>query len=252
MSDWKYEPAKDIGLPPMERMRSHRREAGLFSATARLAWWTAWAGLLRTWNRLSVHGREHLPRSGSFVLIANHESHLDVFALAAALPLRARQQFIPLSAEDVFFDRPTRTFFAAHVLNALPVRRGQGVRHGFAAMRERLLAEPTVFVIFPAGKRSRDGSFVPFRPGIGMLVAGTQIPVVPCHVEGAFEALRPQTKLLRPARITVRIGAPHVFGQQPDRRAGWDAIAAVLEHDSRALGGEPPAPADAPASAPAE
>ena len=63
----------------------------------------------------------------------------------------------------MFFDRPTRTFLAAHILNALPVKRGRGVVHGFAAMRERLLREPTVFVLFPAGKRSRDGSFVPFR-----------------------------------------------------------------------------------------
>lgn len=240
MPDWNYEPAKDLGLPPMDRMRSHKREAGLFSATARLLWWTGWAGLLRSWNRLRVEGREHLPAEGSFILIANHESHLDVFALAAALPVRARQRFIPLSAEDVFFNRPTRTFFAAHVLNALPVRRGKGVRHGFAAMRERLLREPTVFVIFPAGKRSRDGGFLDFKPGIGMLVAGTEIPVVPCHIEGCFEAMRPETVLIRPRRITVRIGPAHVFRDQPDEREGWDAIATALERDARSLGGEPP------------
>ena len=156
MSEWKYQPARDHGLAPMARMRSFQREAGLFSATARVILWTAWSALLRVWNGLRVVGREHLPQSGSFILIANHESHLDVFALAAALPMRARQHFIPLSAEDVFFDRPTRTFLAAHILNALPVKRGRGVVHGFAAMRERLLREPTVFVLFPAGKRSRD------------------------------------------------------------------------------------------------
>ncbi len=63
----------------------------------------------------------------------------------------------------MFFDRPTRTILAAHILNALPVKRGRGVVHGLAAMRERLLREPTVLLLFPAGKRSRDGSFVPFR-----------------------------------------------------------------------------------------
>lgn len=239
MPDWTYKPAKDLGLPPLERMRSHQREAGLFSATARILWWTSWTLLLRVWNRFGVAGRSHLPRQGSFIVVANHESHLDVFALAAALPPAARRNFIPLSAEDVFFDRPTRTFFAAHVLNALPVRRGKGVRHGFAAMRERLLREPTVFAIFPAGRRSRDGGFIDFKPGIGMLVAATEIPVVPCHVEGCFEALPPESFLLRPKRVTVRIGKPRVFSDEPDARAGWDAIAATLEADVRGLGGEP-------------
>ncbi|MDZ4755956.1 MAG: lysophospholipid acyltransferase family protein [Phycisphaerae bacterium] len=236
---WKYEPAHDLGLPPLARMRSHRREAGLFSASARLAWWTGWSAVLRVWNRLRVVGREHLPSSGSYILVANHESHLDVFALTAALPMRTRAHFVPLSAEDVFFDRPTRTFFAAHILNALPVRRGAGVRHGFAAIRERLLIEPTIYALFPAGERSRDGGFLPFRSGIGMLVASTDIAVVPCHIEGAFEALRPQTKLIRPARMTVTIGAPRVFKDEPDNREGWDRIAAVLERDVRALGHEP-------------
>ena len=235
MSDWKYEPARDHGLAPLERMRSYQREAGLFSASARLVWWTLWSGFLRVFNRLRVKGAEHFPQHGSFIMIANHESHLDVFALAAALPMRARQYFIPLSAEDVFFDRPTRTFFAAHVLNALPVKRGRGVLQGLTAMRERLLREPTVFVLFPAGKRSRDGDFLPFRSGIGMLVAGTDIPVVPCFVEGAFEALRPSTKFIRPAKMSVTIGAPRIFHDQPDKREGWDAIAATLERDSRAL-----------------
>ena len=240
MSEWKYEPAKDLGLPPLERMRSHWREAGLFSAAARHVLWTGTAMALRLWNRLLVHGRERLPSEGSFILVANHESHLDVFALAAALPWRARSRFIPLSAEDVFFNRPTRTFLAAHVLNALPVRRGRGVRHGFAQMRDRLLSEPTVFVIFPAGKRARDTTFLPFKPGIGMLVAGTSIPVVPCHVEGCFEALRPETSLVRPRPVTVRIGTPMDFRGEPDEREGWDRIATTLERASRELGGEPP------------
>ena len=242
MADWNYEPARDHGLPPLERMRSHRREAGLFSAAARLLWWTAWAAILRVWNRLRVEGRKHLPAGDSYILVANHESHLDVFCLTAALPLGARRRFVPLSAEDVFFEKPTRTFFAAHILNALPVRRGKGVRNGFAALRERLLAEPTIYAIFPAGKRARDTAMLPFRAGIGMLVAGTDIPVVPCHVEGAFEALRPETKVLWPHRLVVRIGAPRTFRDEPDDREGWERIAARLEDDVRSLGREPPRP----------
>lgn len=238
--DWQFEPARDLGLPPLERLRSTAREPGLASASLRLVWWTAWAGVLRCWNRLSVSGQEHLPKHGSFIVVANHESHLDVFAIAASLPLHCRRRFIPISADDVFFDRPATTLFAAHVLNALPLRRGSGVRHGLAVMRERLQREPTIFALFPAGRRSRDASFLEFKAGIGVLVAGTEIPVVPCHLEGCFEALRPETKFIRPARVTVRFGAARLFRDQPEERNGWNEVAAILERDVRALGGDVP------------
>lgn len=239
MSKWRFKPATDHGLPTHDRLRSPRREAGLFSATARHMWWSSWYMGMKVWNRFDVIGREHLPNAPSYVLIANHESHLDVFALAAALPRRERERFLPLAADDVFFNDEARAFLAAHVLNALPLRRSSAVRHSLASMRQRLLEEPTIFSLFPAGKRSKNGAMLPFRSGIGMLVAGTSIPVVPCHIEGAWEAMSPGKVIIRPARMTVRIGAPRTFADVNENREGWDAMATVLERDVRALGGEP-------------
>ena len=53
-----------------------------------------------------------------------------------------------------------------------------------------------------------------------------------------FEALRPDSYFIRPARMTVHLGAPRIFKNEPDEREGWDRIARALEEDVRALGGE--------------
>jgi 1-acyl-sn-glycerol-3-phosphate acyltransferase len=74
-----------------------------------------------------------------------------------------------------------------------------------------------------------------FKPGLGMLIAGTDVPVVPCYIQGAFEAMPPNRWLLRPSRMTIRIGPPQVFGHLPTGRAGWEACAASLEQAVAAL-----------------
>ena len=44
-------------------------------------------------------------------------------------------------------------------------------------LRTRLLEEPIVYMLFPEGTRTRTGAIGRFKPGVGMLVAGTDIPV---------------------------------------------------------------------------
>jgi len=234
VEDWKLEPAHDHGLVPLERYRSLRREGGLPESLLRLGWWSILRGTFRVWNRLSVSGQEHLPAQPSFVLVANHASHLDALVLGSMLPLRLRDRVFPLAAHDVFFERQATAAFASAVFNALPVKR-RATRVGLTPLRERLLAEPSVYILFPEGGRTRDGAMMPFKSGIGQLVAGTSVPVLPCHLDGTFAALPAGQWLLRPRRITARIGAPLVFDNIANDRSGWDAIAGRLEEEVKQL-----------------
>ena len=45
------------------------------------------------------------------------------------------------------------------------------------------------YILFPEGTRSRDGVIKEFKCGLGMLVAGTDVPVIPCYLQGTFKAL---------------------------------------------------------------
>jgi 1-acyl-sn-glycerol-3-phosphate acyltransferase len=69
-----------------------------------------------------------------------------------------------------------------------------------------------------------------------MLVAQTEVPVVPCHLSGCFEALQPNHKFPRPHRITLRIGEPIVFSDVNRNREGWVHIADKLEQRVKELG----------------
>jgi len=228
MDDWKYEPAHDHGLPPMQRWRSVRRESGLAASIARLGWRAFIRTYLTIWHRLSVTGREHLPAAPPFVLVANHTSHLDAVLLAAAMPAKLRDHVLPVAAGDTFFETPMHAAFAAGLMNALPMWRKNCGRHAMEQLRERLIGEPCAYILFPEGTRSRTGALGSFKPGLGMIVAGTPAPVVPCHISGAFDAWPPKARLPRPKRLRLRIGAPLSFANVENTREGWERIATDL------------------------
>ena len=240
MEDFKLEPAHDLGLAPMARYRSHSREGGLVESILRLGWWGSLRIIFRGWNRLAVQGREHLPGQPSFVLAANHLSHLDALALGSVLPLRWRDYLFPLAAKDVFFETLPVAGFAAAVLNALPVWRRAHRGHALEDLRQRLITEPCVYILFPEGTRARDGTMGKFKSGIGILVAGTTVPVVPCYLQGTFEAMPPNSWFLRPKRIEVRIGKPLTFERCANERDGWNQVGWQVEAAVRKLAGVSP------------
>lgn len=238
MDAWKYKPAADQHLPPGDAMRSVRREAGLVSTLTQTAWRAVVRLYLGGYHRLRVEGKENIPAKPPFVMIANHSSHLDALTLATALPWRLRRFAFPIAAGDVFFQTPASTWFSAMMLNALPMWRKQCGSHAMQELRDRLIGESAIYILFPEGTRTRDGKMGPFKPGLGMIVAGCDVPVVPCHLDGAFAACPPGTKFPRPAPLRLRIGRPLTFAGVENRREGWKKIGAQLESVVRALGAE--------------
>lgn len=235
MQLWQLNAASDLQRQPRQRSRRSPGESGLVSTVARFCWWSMIKSSMQLLHRVEVRGREWIPREPPFVLVANHASHLDALALGSCLPLALRDRLFPLAAGDVFFETPAIAAFSATVLNALPVWRKHCGAHAIQELRERLIREPTVYILFPEGARSRDGRMTPFKPGIGMIVAQTSIPVLPCYLEGTFAAFPPNSHLPRPRKIRVRIGTPRMFADTPHRREGWNAIAHCLEQDIAAL-----------------
>jgi 1-acyl-sn-glycerol-3-phosphate acyltransferase len=235
MDSWKFEPAKDFELTPVERARSLKRESGLWSTCGHLTWHALSRTYVRVYHRLQVEGRENLPAAPPFILIANHTSHLDSITLGAVLPAKWCDHVFPVAAGDVFFETPARSIFSSQMLNALPMWRKHCGPHALAELRERLLGEPCAYILFPEGARSRDGSLHHFKAGLGMIVAGTPVPVIPCSIQGADRAWPPDSRWPRPCKLLLKIGTPLTFESAPNARSGWEQIAGEAEQAVRRL-----------------
>lgn len=232
---WTYAPAADHGLPPVERWRSERREPGLVSAMAHSLGLLGLKTYLRVYHRFSVENPENLPTKTPFVMCANHASHLDALVIASCLPRSVRHSTFSIAAGDVFFEIPAFAAFSAAVINALPMWRKKVGRHALDDLKNRLHAGDCGYILFPEGARTRDGNPLAFKPGIGMMVAGTGVPVVPCRLVGCFEALRPNTVVPVPRKITIKIGKPLVFAEVGQNREGWEMVAARIKEAVFAL-----------------
>ena len=130
-----------------------------------------------------------------------------------------------------------RTWFA-QALGILPIDSDRHIRDSLQTSAA-LLKEGQVLVIFPEGSRSYDGRLGVLRDGSAVLAGELGLPIVPCAIDGAFEAWPRGRRLPRPHPIEVRFGPPIHPTNGPDGSAEPPAeLTARLEAALRALGVE--------------
>lgn len=212
---WNYEPAGDLDKSLADRLRRFPREPDISVYAARSLAALTIRCWLKLYHRFEVSGAENLPREGSFIMVANHASHLDTLCLLSALPLRKLHRAFPAAAQDYFFVNVPRLAVAAVVVNALPFGRQGHIRNSLDACRNLLANPGNILILFPEGTRTKNGQIGEFKPGIGLLAAGAEIPVVPCRLTGAFEAWPKGNVFPRPRSLRLRIGEPRKYASLP-------------------------------------
>jgi 1-acyl-sn-glycerol-3-phosphate acyltransferase len=167
----------------------------------------------RQWARASLwasgsdavaHGLENVVPGQPFILVANHVSWFDIFAIAGKLPVdfhfvaKKELEKVPIfglawrAAGHISIDRSNRE------------RAVQSLRKAGEQMR----AQQSVVVIFAEGTRSRSGRLQPFKKGAFVLAQETGIPIIPTVVTGSYDIMRPDTFIVRPATIHVYFEPP--------------------------------------------
>lgn len=235
MDEWHYAPAHDLEQSLLERLRRFPREPDMLQYGLRSLIALAVRAWLKTYHRLEIVGRENLPAEGSYLVVANHSSHLDALCLLAALPLAKRHRAFPAAAADYFFVSLPGSALAVLAVNALPFQRQLDVRHSLDLCRQLLANPGNILILFPEGTRSTTGQIASFKPGIGALLAGTSVPAVPCYLDGAGKALPKGAWLPRPTKIRLTIGQPRAYPLVEKNREGIHALCQDLEEAVRGL-----------------
>jgi 1-acyl-sn-glycerol-3-phosphate acyltransferase len=169
------------------------------------------------------------------VLVANHASHLDVLCLLSALPVARLHRAFPAAAQDYFFVSVPRTVLAAVVVNALPFNRQTNARQSINLCRQLLDNPGNILVIFPEGTRSLTGELGDFKPGVGLFLAGTGYPVIPCYLDGAHRAWPKGSIFPRPRPVRLVIGSPRTYTELTAGKAAAIQICRDLRESVQSL-----------------
>jgi 1-acyl-sn-glycerol-3-phosphate acyltransferase len=197
-----------------------------------------------------VHGLEHVPRTGPYLLVANHASNLDPPFTGWAVGHQTGRVIHYLAKMEI------RSWplvgFLARASGVIFVRRGEGDR---AAQRLAMgaLADGLPIAIFPEGTRSRDGQLGEAKAGAALIAMRAGVPILPVGIAGTHRIFPGRSRWPHRSRITIRIGEPFSIGHQasgPLDRVALTAnserimrsIAALLPRDQRGRwGAETPA-----------
>ncbi|MGQ0732146.1 MAG: AMP-binding protein [Acidobacteriota bacterium] len=214
-------PQQAAVLDPVEFPRWNRHWTVAVVRRLSLATWIL--PLARVFAWIHVDGRDHLRKlEGPVVFAANHQSHFDVPVILAAMPGRVRKSVAPAMAKEFFaahffpeghpwrrvLSNRVNYYLAAFFFNAFPLpQREAGARQTLRYIGD-VTSQGCSVLIFPEGARAERGEMRAFRGGIGMIASRLNLPVVPVRIDGVHRILPVKGTTVRPARVTVRFGAP--------------------------------------------
>lgn len=166
---------------------------------------TAWAKINSAVATMSVkvEGAEHIDPTQSYIIVANHQSLLDIYAMYGFLGIdfkwvmKKELRAVPvlgIACElmgHILIDRSNTDAALASINNAKArVKDGMSV------------------VFFPEGTRSRNGDLRQFKKGAFRFAQEMSLPILPVVIHGTKDILPSDTIDLAPGEATIEILEP--------------------------------------------
>lgn len=185
---------------------------------------------------ITVKHRGKLPKNGPAIIVANHNSHLDTLVLLSLMPLGLIDKVRPVAAADYFLKNRVLAWVSLHILNILPLERGNAAR-GEDPLSESVAAlnRGEILIVFPEGSRGAAEVMGKFKGGVARLKERfPELPVVPVFLQGAGKALPRGEIILVPVAVDAVVGDPVAW---PGNRAQFTVD---MEFAVRGLGAHLP------------
>ncbi len=156
------------------------------------------------------HNKEVLNKKKQFIVVSNHNSHLDSLALMSALSSSQIANTHPVAAEDYFGQSPMRAFFTRFFTNAILIPRA-AIKGGQNPIRlmSSVLSNGSSLILFPEGSRGEPEKMQEFKKGIGLILKmHPEIPYIPIFIKGMGKVLPKGERMLVPFDTYICFGEP--------------------------------------------
>ena len=133
--------------------------------------------------RVTVTGREKIPKEGAGIIVCNHVSYVDALIImgASTRPIR----FV---MDKSISEIPLLKYVFRHagvIPICSPKQSEETYNRAFEAIHAAL-ANGELVCIFPEGRLTPDGELGDFRPGIDKILARDPVPVIPMALHGLW------------------------------------------------------------------
>lgn len=166
--------------------------------------------ILKLYTGITYRHRNVLAETNQFIIIANHNSHIDTLALLSAMPNARLVHVKPVAAADYFGSCKIKSFLTRFFTNALLIPRCCSLKNKSKdpfRMMMKALKRGESLIVYPEGTRGKAGEMQEFKTGIGhVLLKYPHIPYIPVYIENTGKVL-PKDK-----RIPVPYNCHVVFG----------------------------------------
>jgi len=148
--------------------------------------------------KVTVTGRENVPKKGGVCFVSNHSGYFDIILLLAycgrmvGFVAKKELGFVPFlniwiyMLGGLFIDRSTLKNASRTINKGVEkIKSGNGL------------------IIFPEGHRSKGRGLLPFHPGSLKLATMAEAPIVPTVIEGSYELWEKNKRITKtPLKVT--------------------------------------------------
>lgn len=173
--------------------------------------------------------KNYLKSSAQYIIVANHNSHIDTMALMSSIPAKDLKRTHPVAAATYFGKNSWLAVLSKLFVNTILIKRSEeGGESTALDVLDHYLSKGHSLIIFPEGSRGEPEKMQAFRKGIGVLLQrNQQVPFVPVYIQGTGKILP------KGERLIVPYDAQLIYG--PARHTSFTQVNEIVDEIKRAI-----------------
>jgi 1-acyl-sn-glycerol-3-phosphate acyltransferase len=157
---------------------------------------------------VKITPKKRLQPNTQYIIVANHNSHIDTMALMSSIPAKDLNRTHPVAAATYFGKNSWLAVLSKLFVNTILIKRSEeGGESTALDVLGNFLSKGHSLIIFPEGSRGEPEKMQAFRKGIGVLLQRyPHIPYIPVYIQGTGKILPKGERLIVPYDAIVHFG----------------------------------------------